>query len=83
MIQDSKEAIRKIKDKILEKDRGIVEALKSGQKSFEELLNIFFALPTVQFFPGIPILESHLQKLKSEGKIKESGESNALYEPAT
>jgi glyoxylase-like metal-dependent hydrolase (beta-lactamase superfamily II) len=73
VIHDSKEGIRKIKDKILEKDRGIVEALQSGQKSFEELLNIFFALPTVQFFPGIPILESHLQKLKNEGKIKETG----------
>jgi glyoxylase-like metal-dependent hydrolase (beta-lactamase superfamily II) len=83
VIQDSKKGIRKIKDKILEKDRGIVEALQSGQRSFDELLNIFFALPTVQFFPGIPILESHLQKLKSEGKIKESGESNALYEPST
>jgi glyoxylase-like metal-dependent hydrolase (beta-lactamase superfamily II) len=73
VIQDPKKGIRRIKDKILEKDRGIVEALQSGQKSFEELLNIFFPLPTVQFFPGIPILESHLQKLKDEGKIKESG----------
>jgi glyoxylase-like metal-dependent hydrolase (beta-lactamase superfamily II) len=72
IIQDSKKGIRRIKDKILEKDRGIVEALQSGQKTFEELLNIFFPLPTVQFFPGIPILESHLQKLKKEAKIKES-----------
>ena len=73
VIQDSREGIRKIKDAILEKDRGIVDALQSGQKRFEELLNIFFALPTVQFFPGIPILESHLQKLTHEGKIKETG----------
>jgi glyoxylase-like metal-dependent hydrolase (beta-lactamase superfamily II) len=73
VIQDSEEGIRKIKDEILEKERGIVAALQSGQRSFEELLNIFFALPTVQFFPGIPILESHLQKLEKEGKIKEIG----------
>jgi glyoxylase-like metal-dependent hydrolase (beta-lactamase superfamily II) len=73
VIQDSKKGIRKIRDGILEKDKGILEALQSGQKTFEELLNIFFPLPTVQFFPGIPILESHLQKLKDEGKIKESG----------
>lgn len=72
VIQDSEKGIGRIKEKILEKDRGIVEALQSGQKSFEELLNIFFALPTVQFFPGIPILESHLQKLQKEGKIRES-----------
>jgi hypothetical protein len=49
-----------------------VEALQTGQKTFEELLNLFFPLPTVQFFPGIPIVESHLQKLKDEGKIKEN-----------
>ena len=73
VIHDSKEGIGKIKEKILEKDKGIVEALQSGPKRFEELLNIFFVLPTVQFFPGIPILESHLQKLKNEGMIKESG----------
>jgi glyoxylase-like metal-dependent hydrolase (beta-lactamase superfamily II) len=73
VIQDSKNGIQRMKEKILEKDRGIVEALQSGQKSFEELLNIFFPLPTIQFFPGIPIIESHLQKLKDEGKIKESG----------
>ena len=73
VIQDSKKGIRRIRDKILEKDEGILEDLQSGQKTFEELLKIFFPLPTVQFFPGIPILESHLQKLKNEGKIKESG----------
>ena len=73
VIHDSKEGIGKIKEKILEKDRGIVEALQSGPKRFVELLNIFFTLPTVQFFPGIPILESHLQKLKNEGNVKESG----------
>ena len=72
VIQDSKEGIGRIRDKILEKDKGILEALQGGQKTFEELLNIFFPLPTVQFFPGIPILESHLQKLKKEAKIKES-----------
>ena len=72
IIQDSKKGIRKIRDGILEKDKGIHEALQSGQKTFEELLNIFFPLPTVQFFPGIPILESHLQKLKKEAKIKEN-----------
>ena len=72
VIQDSKKGIRRIRDKILEKDEGVLEDLQSGQKTFEELLKIFFPLPTVQFFPGIPILESHLQKLKKEAKIKES-----------
>ncbi len=72
VIQDSKKGIQRIRDKISEKDRGIMEALQRGQKTFEELLNLFFPLPTVQFFPGIPIVESHLQKLKKEAKIKEN-----------
>jgi glyoxylase-like metal-dependent hydrolase (beta-lactamase superfamily II) len=72
ILQEPKKGIQRIRAKILEKDMGILEALQSGQKAFEELLNIFFPLPTVQFFPGIPILESHLQKLKKEARIKQN-----------
>ena len=73
ILQEPKKNIQRIRAKILEKDMGILEALQSGQKAFEELLNIFFPIPTVQFFPGIPILESHPQKLNKEGKIDVNG----------
>lgn len=71
LIEDAIKGIQKMKDKILEKDRIITEVLRKGDKTFGDLLNIFFPSPAVQFFPGIPILESHLQKLKLEGKIRE------------
>lgn len=70
IISDAKKVIRDTKDKILGKDQVILKALQAGPKSFEELNNILFEQPFVRFFPGTPIVESHLQKLKNEGKIK-------------
>lgn len=70
VITEVKKAIRQTREKILEKDRLIINALQSGPKTFEELNRLLFNSPSVQFFPGTPILESHLQKLKNEGKIK-------------
>ena len=71
VITDAKKAIQATKEKILERDRVIIKALQSGPKTFEELNRLLFSSPSVQFFPGTPILESHLQKLKNEGKIKQ------------
>jgi len=71
LIKDSLKGIQKMKDKILEKEKIIMEVLQEGEKTFGDFLDIFFPSPAVQFFPGIPILESHLQKLKWEGKIRE------------
>lgn len=79
IITDSKKAVQKTMDKILEKDRAIMEALQTGPKTFEELIKIFFDTPSIQFFPGTPILESHLQKLKNEGKIKENTHTSKIY----
>ena len=70
IISDAKKAIRDTKDKILGKDQVILKALQAGPKSFEELNNMLFEQPAVRFFPGTPILESHLQKLMKEKNIK-------------
>ena len=70
VITDAKKAIHQTREKILEKDRLIINALRAGPKTFKELNTLLFNSPSVQFFPGTPILESHLQKLKNEGKIK-------------
>ena len=40
-----------------------------------------FGSPAVQFFPGTPILESHLQKLIKEERVRQVGqEIEAFYE---
>ena len=70
VIVDAAKAIQETREKILERDHVITKALLSGPKTFGELNRLLFDSPSVQFFPGTPILESHLQKLKNEGKIK-------------
>ncbi|MGB9499999.1 MAG: MBL fold metallo-hydrolase [Dissulfuribacterales bacterium] len=71
VITEAKKAICETREKILERDRVIIKALQAGPKTFGELNRLLFDSPSVQFFPGTPILGSHLQKLKNEGKIKQ------------
>ena len=75
---DAGKAIYETREKILERDRAIIKALQTGPKTFQELNGLLFDGPSVQFFPGTPILESHLQKLKNEGKIKRDRTSSRL-----
>ena len=70
-ITDAKKAIKQTGEKILERDILIIKALQTGSKTFADLNRILFDSPSVQFFPGTPILESHLQKLIKEEKIKQ------------
>ena len=70
IISDPNKVIRKTRKELLKRDELILKSLKIRPKTFHELLKLFFDSPSVQFFPGTPILESHLQKLRIEGKIK-------------
>jgi len=60
-------------EKLLERDNVINNALQTGPKTFEELNRLLFDKSNIQFFPGTPILESHLQKLIKERKIRNEG----------
>ena len=71
VITDSGNAIQETREKILEKERGILEALQDGEKTFGGLMDMFFHDPIIRFFPGVPILESHLQKPIGEERIQE------------
>jgi len=73
VIRDAAQAIRGTREKILERDCRIIRSLETGTKSFAELNALLFGNPSTQFFPGVPILESHLQKLKDEGRITTRG----------
>lgn len=72
IITDAEKAITSTRKALLDRDEAILNSLKTGPKTFHELLEVFSESPLVQFFPGTPILESHLQKLDTEGKIKRS-----------
>jgi glyoxylase-like metal-dependent hydrolase (beta-lactamase superfamily II) len=74
LIVDAKRAIQGSKDKILARDHAILQALQAGSKSFQQLLRLVFpSSPSVQFFPGTPILKTHLQRLKTKGLIEANG----------
>jgi len=79
IITESEKAIQKTKHELLEKDRIILEALQTGEKTFEEILNVFYKTLSTQFFPGTPIIMSHLQRLKSAKKVKEHSHSSKLF----
>ena len=52
------------------RDLAIIRTLQAGPKTFEELNRVLFDKFAVQFFPGISILESHLQKFMNEKSKK-------------
>jgi glyoxylase-like metal-dependent hydrolase (beta-lactamase superfamily II) len=78
---DARTVIQETREKILERDRVITKVLQTGRKRFHELNRLLFESPSVQFFPGTPILESHLQKLTKEKRVRQRGlGSEAFYE---
>jgi len=79
VITEVKKAIQQTREKILERDRVIVKELHAGPKTFGDLNRLLFDSPSIQFFPGTPILESHLQKLKNEEKIMHDSQSSNKF----
>jgi glyoxylase-like metal-dependent hydrolase (beta-lactamase superfamily II) len=80
-VVDARTAIQETRKKILERDTVITRALQTGPKRFHELNRLLFESPSVRFFPGTPILESHLQKLTKEKRVRQrSPGSEAFYE---
>ena len=80
-IVDARQAIQGTREKILKKDTVITRALQTGPKQFHELNRQLFESESAQFFPGTPILESHLQKLTKEKRVRQkSPGSDAFYE---
>lgn len=69
VIENLKRAVVETRQKLLDKDSAIESALRDGARYFEQLLGMFFDSPSRRFFPGIPILESHLQRLEEENRI--------------
>ena len=65
-----KERINEIRNKILIKDKIILENLEQNPLSVLELTKLFFKTKVIQIFPGIAIVESHLIKLEKENKIE-------------
>jgi glyoxylase-like metal-dependent hydrolase (beta-lactamase superfamily II) len=74
VLANPRKAIQTIREKLLRREEILLAALKKKNRRFMELLELLFPPAYLHFFPGIGILESHLQKLQLEGKIETTRE---------
>lgn len=70
IIDDPKFGTDKIRQKLLDRERIVLEALNHGPRTFMEVLAALFREPALHFFPGCAVLESHLIKLETDGAIR-------------
>ncbi|MHA1229907.1 MAG: MBL fold metallo-hydrolase [Candidatus Helarchaeota archaeon] len=77
MFYNVNERINEIRNKILLKDKIIMDKLEKEPTSVLNLVSLFYVESYAQIFPGVVIVESHLQKLEQEGKIRRK--DNLIY----
>ena len=70
VIDDPAFGIDKIRQKLMDRERIVLEALNHGPRTFMEVLAALFREPALHFFPGCAVLESHLIKLEADGVIR-------------
>ena len=78
IIEEATQAVQKIKEKLLQRETILKQALQNGSKSFMELNKILLGESPNNFFPGCGIIESHLIKMEMEGVILRDGENISL-----
>jgi len=66
-------SIQETIQQIVGRENAIMDMLFTGPKTFQEINGQLFSNPSRQFFPGTPIVESHLRRLKNNKKIREVG----------
>jgi glyoxylase-like metal-dependent hydrolase (beta-lactamase superfamily II) len=80
VIENPGTAIKKMRDRLLERENEILEVLRQGPSTFLELNNQVFKSQSTRFFPGLSATESHLIKLERDGVIKRQRQSVSLIE---
>jgi glyoxylase-like metal-dependent hydrolase (beta-lactamase superfamily II) len=78
IIEEATQAVRKIKEKLLQRETILKQALHNGSKSFMELNKALLGESPINFFPGCGILESHLVKMEREGVVVRRGQNISL-----
>ncbi len=72
LVKDPQEAIEKAVSKVKQREERVLDSLKDGPKTFNEILPELFRSPNLHIFPGTGILASHLSKLIKDGMVKEA-----------
>ena len=70
VIEDPAFGINKIRQRLLDRERTVLEALDRNPRTFMDVLAALFREPALHFFPGCAVLESHLIKLEADGAIR-------------
>ena len=70
VIHEPKIAISRVRKKLLQKEQHILDALAKRPRSFMELNRAVFQGQLMEFFPGIAMTESHLNRLEQTGSIR-------------
>jgi glyoxylase-like metal-dependent hydrolase (beta-lactamase superfamily II) len=78
LMNNAGEAIAGIREKLLQRESIIIEALQEGPKPLMALNQTLIENTLLHFFPGCGIIESHLIKLEKEGAIMREGRQISL-----
>jgi len=76
--KDPADLVEETREAILHRNRAILRELEAGPRTFTELNASLFPSPSARFFPGTPMLETHLDLLMEEGKVR-VGEDGKRY----
>ena len=75
------EEIARTRAYLLRREERVLRELATGPLAFPELVRHIFRNPMIHLFPGPQILQCHLDKLQSEGRVRLRGrESDFLVE---
>lgn len=74
IIREPMEKIEEVRDRLLARERKMVDLLSSGEMPFSEIVKGMISNEMLRFFPGVGITESHLQKLMADGRVSKNGE---------
>lgn len=69
-INNPGEKIAKVRERLLAREKKMMEILEGGTKTFVELVDLMFKVEMMRFFPGAGITESHIQKLAGDGRVR-------------
>jgi glyoxylase-like metal-dependent hydrolase (beta-lactamase superfamily II) len=72
--RDPSKEIERTKNRLLRREKKILEELSSGPVPFSDLVTRLFRHPLMVVFPGTQMLRCHLDKLEMEGKVLCRGE---------
>jgi glyoxylase-like metal-dependent hydrolase (beta-lactamase superfamily II) len=75
-IEDGRAQVEKLRDKLLKREDKLLGALRSGTRTFHELILVMIGAASdddIALFPAVPMLEGHLMRLEGRGAVHREG----------